>query len=271
MPLFPAIACVLVVTIGMVIGERVGWFPVVTNFEGRPVGAAGTALAAGLFIGLALRMVDGDPLAPAMLLATTGFAAVGAADDRWGDRSATGLRGHLRAAASGRFTTGFWKVAGGGLTALLAAWLLEPPRDARGWALWLARAAVIALAANAVNLLDTRPVRAVVVFLALAVSTAAVARGGTLWVAVAGAAAFLPWDRSRRAMLGDAGSNVLGAAWAVAFASRAGAAAVLIALALLVALHAYTESHSLNREIAARPWLARLDAALRGPAPAEEE
>jgi hypothetical protein len=67
-------------------------------------------------------------------------------------------------------------------------------------------------------------------------------------------------------MLGDAGSNVLGGAWGVALCSRTAGASLAGALIALIALHAYTERHSLNAAIAARPWLRRLDAWLRGGA-----
>jgi UDP-N-acetylmuramyl pentapeptide phosphotransferase/UDP-N-acetylglucosamine-1-phosphate transferase len=126
---------------------------------------------------------------------------------------------------------------------------------------------VVALSANAVNLLDTRPARGIAVFLAAAVPAALAWRDAGLWVAIAGAAAFLPWDRRRAAMLGDAGSNAIGAAWGVAMAAHGGCPALFMALAALAGLHLYTEGHSLNAEIAARPWLARWDAALRGAGP----
>jgi UDP-N-acetylmuramyl pentapeptide phosphotransferase/UDP-N-acetylglucosamine-1-phosphate transferase len=267
MAVLPYLACVGAVTAAVAAGVRFRWFRETRNFEGRRIAIGGAALVLGILAGLALAARERDFVVPAMLVAVAGFGLFGALDDRWGDRSASGFRGHFRAAARGRFTTGFWKVAGGGAVALAASWLLARPAGWETWALFLIRAAVVALAANAMNLLDTRPVRALAVFLAAALLAALAWRAAPLWVAIAGAAAFLPWDRRRAVMLGDAGSNAIGAAWGVAMAAYGSSIPLLVALALLIALHVYTEGHSLNAEIVARPWLARLDAGLRGMAP----
>lgn len=265
MPLFAALACALIVSILMVTDARALWLPRARNFQGRDIAVAGVALVAGLFAGFSLGMIDGAPEAPAALLTVTGFGLLGALDDRYGDRSASGFRGHLRASMRGRFTTGFWKVAGGGSFALAGAWLLGRPTDGRGWAVVLLQAVVIALAANTWNLFDTRPARAVSVFLLLGIPLALFLHAPTLWIALAAAAVFLPWDRGRAAMLGDAGSNALGAAWGVAFVAGAGVPVLAVGFVLLTAFNAWSERHSLNAEIARRPWLARLDLALRGP------
>src|SRR5207248_10865732 len=124
------------------------------------------------------------------------FGRVGLVDDRWGDRSAGGFRGHLRRLAQqGRLTTGLVKLAvGGGAALALGLWLagdaappllrvlLEPsapstaslpplpdlaPRPPPEWfglAQILIAAAVIALSANTLNLFDLRPLRALKLF-----------------------------------------------------------------------------------------------------------
>lgn len=236
---------------------KLGWRRTVVNYQGRPVAVAGLGLVAGLAAGLAVLWML--PAGRAGFVAVAGFGLLGAADDRWGDRTASGFRGHLRAARAGRFTTGFWKIVGGGFVALAAAWMLGA-----GWNALL-RALVVALGANALNLLDTRPARASAAFLALC--GLATLAGGARAVGAPGlaaAAVWLPWDRGRRAMLGDAGSNALGALWAVVAVAGASWIATLVLLAILVAFHVYAEARSLNADLAATPWLRRVDGWVRG-------
>jgi UDP-GlcNAc:undecaprenyl-phosphate GlcNAc-1-phosphate transferase len=257
-----------------VCGRLLHLFPVRANFEGRLIPVAGLSVVVGVLAGLPWEVLLGKQLlrlvvtgpSTAARIAVLAFAVLGAVDDRWGDRSTSGFRGHIRAALHGHLTTGFVKMIGGGLAALLCGWIL------RGWGwhpaghFWLIKAAVIALSANAINLLDTRPARAVLAFLVASASSLLYdsnLRPPTL-AGVGAALAFLPLDRCRRAILGDAGSNALGALWGVCFVSYARWEAVVGALIVLVALHVYAEKRSLNADIAAVPLLRRLDEVVSG-------
>jgi Glycosyl transferase family 2 len=111
-------------------------------------------------------------------------AALGVADDLWSGEE-RGIRAHL---ASGR-TTGVLKLAGIPLVALVAT------RSVSGGIL-------VAGCANLMNQLDTKPGRALKAYLA-----AALALGTPAGLAVL----LLPYDLRERVMLGDAGSNALGA------------------------------------------------------------
>src|SRR6185503_13889814 len=112
---------------------------------------------------------------------------------------------------------------------------------------------VVAGAANAVNLLDLRPGRAVKAA-ALAAgpglarrALAGDAGSGAVALGAAGlgaAAALLPEDLGERAMLGDAGANALGALLGVAAASSLGRPARAGVLAGIVALTAASEKVS---------------------------
>lgn len=197
------------------------------------------------------------------LLALGGFGLLGLIDDAWGDRSATGLKGHFRALLTeGRVTTGLVKAVGGlALAAVLAAWVGEGSlaREAIG-------ALVIALAANAVNLLDLRPGRAGAAFLLAAAAVGLGAWLGAtiadLWplglVAVPAAAVYVA-DRRALAMMGDVGSNALGAALGLALVLAAPTWAVAAALVVLVALHILAERVSITGLIEASPILRALD------------
>lgn len=194
-----------------------------------------------------------------VLAAVVVFGFLGLVDDLLGDAHDRGLRGHLRAAARGRVTTGFVKLGGGAAVALVLAGAVQGDRPLRV----LVDGAVIALAANMGNLLDRAPGRTgkwglacyVPVAIAAGASSAGVALG-----AVAGSAAVLLWpDLRERLMLGDTGANALGAALGVTTVLvvgegvRDGTALALLGLTLL------SEVVSFSRIIAAVPPLRIFD------------
>lgn len=266
-------ACVTIAVFGL--GQSLRLFARVANFESRRVSVAGLALVAGIVTGIlwrshAIRMANGglgtieqtDRLAGIAVLA---FGMLGALDDSFGDRTASGFRGHIRSALHGRFTTGFVKMVGGGIVALIVALHLSgPPTGAGPVMLWLARAGVIALAANAFNLIDTRPVRATLAFVLLSSWVAGGRPPEALFCGVGAAIAWFPLDRRRLAMLGDAGSNALGALLGTVIAATTSGAAICATLAVLAAFHVYTERRSVNADIDRVPWLRRLDGVFRG-------
>lgn len=192
----------------------------------------------------------------ALRLAVIGSGLVGAYDDAHDDaRGAKGFAGHLSALRRGRITGGAVKVAGVSCTGALAALCLRPrqPVDV------LLAGAVIAGAANAMNLLDLRPGRALKVGLVTAVVLGEPGLAGTC-------AALLPADLDERAMLGDAGANALGAALGAALVSRVQSRSLrATALAGLVALTAASEVVSFSAVIDRSPVLGRLDRLGRRP------
>ena len=220
------------------------------NHRGRPV-----TLLAGPALALAAAASADLPRAAAMV-AAGGAAAVGAYDDAVGARTpdAKGLRGHLGALHQGRVTSGAGKVLGLAAVGLAACALLEGARDRRDL---LVGGAVVAGAANLLNLLDLRPGRALK---AGAVAALLLGQPGP----AAAAAALLPDDLGERTMLGDAGANALGALLGLALLQRApqrrtGALGVLTALTLT------SEVVSFSRVIDAVAPLRRLDRAGRRP------
>jgi UDP-GlcNAc:undecaprenyl-phosphate/decaprenyl-phosphate GlcNAc-1-phosphate transferase len=197
------------------------------------------------------------------LLAVVGFGALGLLDDVRGDKKIQGLRGHFQAALRERkITTGFIKAIGGGLLALYLGWRLFPEEPLRA----VLAAALIALFANAVNLLDLRPGRAGAVFLLCALllllaafrSEAHVGIPPLLYVFLP---ALIVWERDARArvMLGDAGSNPLGAALGLALAQIASVALLILVLLALIVLHVVAERASLTKLIEANRLLRALD------------
>ena len=205
------------------------------------------------------------PQAKLWLVAVLGFGVLGLLDDLKGDKQIKGLRGHFSAAAKGKFTTGFLKAVGGILLSLFLSWNLHNNDIAR----LLLDAALIALCANFINLLDLRPGRAGAVFLVL--GGAVLLFGIRTQGAFAGVspllfvvlAALVVYERDARAtvMLGDVGSNTLGACLGLALAQSACPTVLRgIFVLLLLGIHIVAERISLTKLISDTPLLRTLDA-----------
>jgi glycosyltransferase involved in cell wall biosynthesis len=194
------------------------------------------------------------------LIAACALGAAGLLDDivRSPER---GLGGHLRALARGRVTSGAIKaIAGGGACITIGLWV-------NAWHPWpgLADGLLIALCANALNLLDLAPGRALKVFFAGAAMCAFVSPGVLWWLGpvMLAAAVYAPLDLFEQAMMGDAGSNALGALLGLAIVQSLPVWGRLAALGLLVALHIYCERRSLSATINRFALLRWLDNLLR--------
>ncbi|MGH2772973.1 MAG: hypothetical protein ACRDIU_07560, partial [Actinomycetota bacterium] len=195
-----------------------------------------------------------------------GFFFLGLVDDFTVHAGPKGFRGHLLALTKGRVTTGLMKAAGGFSLSFAVAWYWRGQP-----AVALLDAVVIALAANLINLLDLRPGRAVKAYLAGWTAVAAAGWGApfvTISAAVTGAAAgWLPSDLWERGVLGDSGSNLLGAvlgAAAVLALDIGGRSVVALGLVVLTLL---SERFSFTAAIDAAPPLRWLDRLGRQPDP----
>jgi len=253
--------------------ERAGF--VRANYAGRRIPcAAGTVLAL-IYGGVLLLMMAADaawravrqagaplsggvdPLWAAVCVVTFSLGLVGLADDVFGDRTATGLAGHLTQLRAGVITTGAVKAFAGVIVGAAAAVLVSAgPAD------WVLNTPLIALCTNAVNLLDLRPGRAVKGFGVFVALLWLAAPGHPVWLYVAPlaavAAVYLPWDLRARAMMGDAGANLLGGVAGVAAAAALSPLARLAVLSLLLAVHLYAERASLSdliERVAPLRWL----------------
>lgn len=159
-------------------------------------------------------------------------AAIGLVDDLWSGPE-RGFRAHLRA----RRSTGVLKLVGIPLYGLLRT------RSLSG-------ALLVGLSANALNQLDTRPGRALKAYLAFAVPL-----GAPLGVAVL----LAPYDLREMAMLGDGGSNALGALLGLHSVDRLTGRGRWYAIIALAGLTALGERTSLGRIIERTPGLRRVD------------
>lgn len=246
------------------------WGLVKPNFRGDPipasVGLTYLLIAAPVCaVLLLLPVLRRD--AALYLLVIAVFGGLGLADDLWGSRTVGGFRGHLRSLFALRPTTGAFKLVGGGIVALLASAILHAPLTLHAAVLFplVVDALVIALAANALNLLDLRPGRAQFGFallLLFPLLLACLTRDSRLpLLLVIALAAAREWraDSGAQAMMGDTGSNLLGAAAGLTAALLLPLWGRLLLLSLLIALNVAAERVSLSRVIASTVWLNSLD------------
>lgn len=169
-----------------------------------------------------------------------------------------GIRQHLRALAAGRVSTGIVKlvVVAGAAAVTVAA---VPGRTGLAR---VAGALLIAASANVCNGLDVRPGRAIKFFLPVALAVLA-----TPWPAqpflpgvVLGALLLLPWDAGERAMLGDAGANLLGFTAGLGLFHLVHGWALVAAAMIAVALNVLADTVTLTRLIEIVPPLRWYDA-----------
>jgi hypothetical protein len=251
-PLAPGFGCEVRMTIDA-LAAGLSFEEVELDLEHRPTGrdAAGflhrgrqlldAALAAGPLAlnhrGARLPLVgwttagQGDPGVTLVML-------LGFLDDALGGRE-RGFREHLRA----RRTTGVLKAVGIPLVGLLRT------RSPSG-------ALLVALSANLLNQLDTKPGRCLKAYLLAALP---------LRAPVGLAVLLLPYDLRERVMLGDAGSNALGAVLGLKSVDRCHGFSRWAAIGTLAALNLLGERTSLGRLIERTPGLRELDRLGRRP------
>lgn len=205
-----------------------------------------------------------DLAARQYLVAILGFGLLGLADDVFGSREVGGFKGHFKKLLFERkLTTGAAKALGGGGIALYLGW-----RTSGGVAwMWALDTMAIGLAANTINLLDLRPGRAIFAFfvgmIAVVIAgwaglSAPVVLGGVA-IAAAGVAYF---DSTGRAMLGDVGSNALGAVLGLTIALDTTTAFKAAVVVVFLVINAYSERRSISKLIAGNRVLSYFDSKL---------
>jgi UDP-GlcNAc:undecaprenyl-phosphate GlcNAc-1-phosphate transferase len=242
-----------------------------SNYRDRTVAfPSGAVLVACSLIALApLAILDDradldllDPELRRWMVYVLGVALLGLLDDALGRATAgdapRGWRGHAEAVFSGRLSTGAIKAAG----ALALAAYAVSGRGREGLD-YVADLALLLLATNLFNLLDLRPGRVEKVFalllagLCLGAWTAEPLEllGIFIGPVLVGAAFTL----RERAMLGDTGSNLVGALAGISLLVTLSDDGRLIALVVVVALTVYGEFRSISEAIDRFPPLRWLD------------
>jgi hypothetical protein len=191
-----------------------------------------------------------------------GIAFLGFLDDSLGrgEQAAAprGWRGHWGALREGSLSTGAIKAVG----ALALAAYVVSGRGLEDWR-YLADVALLILATNLGNLLDLRPGRAekglVLLGTGLCLGAWTLAPLELLGIFVGPVLVGAWLTLGERAMLGDTGSNLIGAIAGVWLLTALGADARLVALAAVVALTIYGELRSISQTIDSVPPLRWLD------------
>lgn len=239
------------------------------NFQGRRVPAVlGTPVAVAGLAGIgAMSLIGaaewrGGPsvrVLLAVLVLLTVFGLAGAWDDRKGDERPRGFRGHLGALKTGRVTGGLVKLLSGGVAGLIAGWLVfEDVLPA------IQTGLIVALAANLINLFDRAPGRAGKVCLLMGIPLLVWGHEGWALAAapsIGALAGVLLFDLRERGMLGDAGSNPLGAVLGLGLALSSGSGWRWVIAAVLLLLNAASERWSFSaiiRSVPALDWADRL-------------
>lgn len=205
-------------------------------------------------------VIGGDPWLrneASLTVLVLGVGLFGLLDDLLGDRGALGFRGHFSELARGRLTTGALKAFGTVLLAIPVA-----VRFSTGAPDTVLNVLLIALSVNAFNLLDLRPGRALKMFFivgALALVFAGPGSRAEVAIFFGISAALLIPDLREKSMLGDIGSNVLGAVIGFEIMINFVLAGRLLALLVLIGLQAYAEFRSLSTFILRVPVLSWLD------------
>jgi UDP-GlcNAc:undecaprenyl-phosphate/decaprenyl-phosphate GlcNAc-1-phosphate transferase len=241
------------------------------NFRGtRLAFPLGAVLATAALVALApLAFLDDradlDLLSPELrrwMPYLLGVAFLGFLDDSLGRGEAAGAprgwRGHARALREGSLSTGAVKALG---AFALAAYVVSG-RGLESWR-YIADVVLLILATNFFNLLDLRPGRAEKGLLALGLGLclgawtfAPLELLGIFAGPILVGAAF---TLRERAMLGDTGSNLVGAVGGVWLLTTLGEDARLIAFAVVAGLTIYGELRSISATIESVPPLRWLD------------
>ncbi|MGI8512342.1 MAG: hypothetical protein ACR2NH_06900 [Solirubrobacteraceae bacterium] len=227
-----------------------------------PAGAVIVAAAALALVPLALlhELADADVLPGGLgtiAIYTLGVAFLGLLDDVLAGEP-RGWRGHGAAVIGGGISTGALKAAGALGLALFAL-----ADQGLGAGEYLLAASVLVLTTNLFNLLDLRPGRSVKAFVVLGLGlTLGTWDAGPLWTLglFAGPVMVLGvHDLRERAMLGDTGSNLVGALAGLWIVLALGTTGQAIALGVVLALTIYGEFRSISAWVEKAPLVRQLD------------
>jgi UDP-N-acetylmuramyl pentapeptide phosphotransferase/UDP-N-acetylglucosamine-1-phosphate transferase len=195
-----------------------------------------------------------------LLILLVGALAMGLAgllDDLLGNRSVSGLKGHLKAMLQGKLTTGGFKAAFGGVIALFIS-ILQGYNPLNIFINTL----LVALFTNFINLLDLRPGRAIKGFsigaLFILFFTFSPVHHLFLVALLGSVLAYFPYDLKAKSMMGDTGSNILGICLGIT-SIYSGFAMRVAFLCFLIAIHLYAEKYSLTTTIEKNKLLRYID------------
>lgn len=202
-----------------------------------------------------------------LLFVILGMGLMGLVDDRSENAVTKGFKGHiLTLIKEKRLTTGGFKACFGALIALVfSIGSLKITRTST----WIISSVflnflLVSLSANTINLFDLRPGRAGKVYLVGFILILAFSKNLEIYLGM-----FLPfmvimlyylrWDLQSKVMMGDVGSNLLGASLGIMMAWMLSDLGKIVALCILIGLQVAAEKFSFTQFILRFGWLKYLD------------
>lgn len=180
------------------------------------------------------------------LILSLGMCALGVIDDFMGDKNVKGFKGHIVSLFHFRLTTGGFKATIGFLLALYASVLIS-----KNFIDLIINTFLIALFANLFNLFDLRPGRALKFFFILFAVLIIINPDYAVYMfpLAAFSLVYFPYDIKAKAMLGDAGSNIIGSIVGLYAGISLPRSIKLVFLILLILIHIIAEKYSLTKII----------------------
>ncbi|MCG8502761.1 MAG: UDP-N-acetylmuramyl pentapeptide phosphotransferase [Firmicutes bacterium] len=223
---------------------------VTSNFKGQKIaGVMGIAIVLGAVATAVLSVLftftlSANTLYIAFACSLMGF--IGAIDDFLGNDASKGFKGHILNLAKGNLTTGGLKIIAGGIIAFAIALQVSPTF----WDILL-NILLIGLVTNFINLLDTRPGRAIKGFILVTILTLLLGNIPPIHYIVLGTlAVYLPVDLKAQGMLGDTGANFIGMALGISIVIAVqNTIARLIIMMLMLGLNVLSEKYSFSKII----------------------
>lgn len=200
------------------------------------------------------------------LFVVIGMGLLGLLDDLIGTHEYKGFRGHFRALLKEkRLTSGGFKALFGAVIAMVFS-MATANLFQSSWNLWLVfiNFILVVLSANTINIFDLRPGRAGKVFLIGFILILAFSKDfenyvGLFMPILAIVLFYLPFDLKAKVMMGDVGSNLLGATLGVMMAWMLTDLGKIVAVALLIAVQLVAEKYSFTKIIEKYRWLRNFD------------
>lgn len=182
-----------------------------------------------------------------LLFGIMSMCFAGIIDDMIGNRDVTGLKGHFTSLFKGKLTTGGFKAVLGGFVGLVITVSLS-----KSIGYIIVGTLVVALSTNLMNLLDLRPGRAIKVYFIISIIlfiTGTVFDREVMALILPSVVGYFYYDLKAKAMMGDAGSNVLGISIGVFFVTSYSLNVQIFWLVLLIIIHIVAEKFSITKLI----------------------
>ncbi len=231
------------------------------NFKGNriPVGFGFIVAIIAVPLYILVSYLFGFPkISILFLLVILAFGILGLIDDIYGSRNTGGFRGHLSKLLKGKVTTGAVKAIGGGIISLILGYLLAGNIYAG-----ILNGLLIALSANTLNLFDLRPGRSLFIFwlgLLMLLLISPTKLMAALLIPVIIPVVWLTYfDRNASIMIGDAGSNTIGAVLGMSYSFVLDEVWKIVLIILLALIHVYSEKNSITKLIEHNKILNRID------------